>query len=280
MKKIYFLLVFFLLIFLPFIARADVTTDYNKQYNLLQQQILDIKTQYYGYIAGLQNSGNSLQAVQGEETKALNDANTLIAKIQIQEQQLALNYQNQVNTQLDVLQQKVDQAQATLVTFNNNCASNNGYVGADHNCYCNDGYQWDDSKTVCITYNQSCQNKYGINSYGDKNYCHCSNGFAFNSGNTACIEKKTTSGGVITCDPGYTWNTKAEECVKNTIVIKYAIPKNNINVRISPSSSSKIMDLAKKNYKYEVIDLSNNNWVKVKFSNKIGWLSKSLVTIK
>jgi hypothetical protein len=54
--------------FLPFIAKADLTTDYNAQRNQLEQQILNIKTQYYGYIAGLQNSGNSLQAVQGEET--------------------------------------------------------------------------------------------------------------------------------------------------------------------------------------------------------------------
>lgn len=40
--------------------------------------------------------------------------------------------------------------------------------------------------SACITYTQSCQAKYGVNSYGDKQYCYCSVGFKWNTSQTVC----------------------------------------------------------------------------------------------
>ena len=53
-------------------------------------------------------------------------------------------------------------------------------------CVCADGYTYNGS--VCITYSQSCQAKYGANSYGDKQFCHCSVGYEWNSLQTICIK--------------------------------------------------------------------------------------------
>ena len=54
-------------------------------------------------------------------------------------------------------------------------------------CYCNDGLVWNENGTQCITYNQSCQNKYGLHTYGDKNYCYCEEGYVWNKDKTKCI---------------------------------------------------------------------------------------------
>ena len=51
--------------------------------------------------------------------------------------------------------------------------------------FCNDGYVA--SGNSCITYNQSCQIKYGANSYGDKINCYCNAGYQWNSQQTGCV---------------------------------------------------------------------------------------------
>lgn len=53
-------------------------------------------------------------------------------------------------------------------------------------CPCDDGYVSNGS--ACITYTQSCQTKYGVNSYGDKQYFHCFAGYEWNTSQTACIK--------------------------------------------------------------------------------------------
>ena len=60
----------------------------------------------------------------------------------------------------------------------------------------------------CLTYNQSCQQKYGSNTYGDATSCYCSDGYEWNGSNTACIQTASSieAGGgsgpstVISCD--------------------------------------------------------------------------------
>lgn len=39
----------------------------------------------------------------------------------------------------------------------------------------------------CLTYDQSCQQKYGPNTYGDATTCSCFSGYQWNSDNSACI---------------------------------------------------------------------------------------------
>jgi len=64
------------------------------------------------------------------------------------------------------------------------CSANSYYSNGQ--CTCNEGYVANGS--VCITYSQSCQLKYGQNSYGDKQLCYCSAGYEFNAAKTACVK--------------------------------------------------------------------------------------------
>ena len=72
---------------------------YNTQYNALQQQIINIKNQYYAALNVIENDepGQTMAEVAGEEEALLNKDNSQISQIQLQEQQLYLNYQEQLS---------------------------------------------------------------------------------------------------------------------------------------------------------------------------------------
>ncbi len=103
-------------------------------------------------------------------------------------------YNNQIKTEQDKLvqleQEKQKLTENYLNALNNlntpqyTCPANSTLNGTI--CPCNDGYVSNGS--ACITYTQSCQTKYGVNSYGDKQYCHCSAGYEWNTSQTACIK--------------------------------------------------------------------------------------------
>jgi uncharacterized protein YgiM (DUF1202 family) len=81
-----------------------------------------------------------------------------------------------------------------------------------------------------------------------------------------------------TCAPYY------PECSgpsnNSKIVVKqYAVTKTSVNVRKSPSATAAIIGKTKANTKYEITDLSNKNWVKIKFGGKEGFVSRSLVKV-
>ena len=103
----------------------------------------------------------------------------------------------------------------------NICPSNSTNVNGQ--CVCNEGYIF--SGSVCITYTQNCQSKYGVNSYGDKNYCYCSSGYEFNSEKTACIKSvvcplsSTKINNACVCNKGYIMRnnqciTYIEDCIR------------------------------------------------------------------
>jgi len=74
-----------------------LTSQYNTQLNALNQQIIDIKNQYYIDLANIQSRPEGLAEQQGEEQNLLNKDNAQIAQIQLQEQQLYVTYQSQLN---------------------------------------------------------------------------------------------------------------------------------------------------------------------------------------
>lgn len=91
------------------------------------------------------------------------------------------------------------------------------------NCICNEGYVASDNS--CITYTQSCQNKYGINSYGDKDYCYCNVGYEWNSTKTTCIQSvicplnSTKINNICICNEDYIMRnniciTYTEDCIR------------------------------------------------------------------
>ncbi len=74
-----------------------LTTQYNNQLNALNQQILNIKTQYYSNVAAIQQVPEGVELQDGQIQKATDDANSQIQQIQLQEQQLQLTYQEQLS---------------------------------------------------------------------------------------------------------------------------------------------------------------------------------------
>jgi hypothetical protein len=63
------------------------------------------------------------------------------------------------------------------------CQNNSTLAG--NQCVCNNGYVLNGNE--CITYTQNCQNKYGINSYGDGKNCYCNDGYQWNTSQTDCV---------------------------------------------------------------------------------------------
>ncbi len=74
-------------------ALSDQTSEIEK----LKKQIIDIKTQYYADTAAAQSYGGSQSSVDGQIQNLTNAANLKIQKIQLQEQQLYLDYQNNLS---------------------------------------------------------------------------------------------------------------------------------------------------------------------------------------
>ena len=98
----------------------------------------------------------------------------------------------------------------------NLCPTNATYI--NEQCVCNDGYIADGS--ICITYTQNCQLKYGLNSYGDKQYCYCQADYEFNSDKTTCIKNvvcptnSTRIGQSCLCNEGFI--LKNGQCITHT----------------------------------------------------------------
>ncbi|GIW69046.1 MAG: hypothetical protein KatS3mg100_540 [Candidatus Parcubacteria bacterium] len=96
------------------------------------------------------------------------------------------------------------------------CPANSTYINGQ--CTCNEGFTANGS--VCVTYTQNCQLKYGPNSYGDKQYCYCSPGYEFNSDKTACIQSvvcpvnATRLGGSCVCNEGFV--LRNGQCITHT----------------------------------------------------------------
>lgn len=106
-------------------------------------------------------------------------------------------------------------------SIGNICPLNAAYQNGQ--CICNTGYVA--SGSVCITYTQNCQIKYGMNSYGDKDFCYCLPGYIFNSTKTVCIQQScpinsTLINGQCSCNYGYIMRnniciTYTEDCIQN-----------------------------------------------------------------
>ena len=108
---------------------------------------------------------------------------------------------------------------------------NSGYSQMLGKCICKEGYVY--NGTSCVSYVQSCQSTYGLNSTGDKDYCRCKPGYKFNSNKTSCeIEVQNSAnlssnpsadcssfgngskkiGSLCYCTNGYKWNSDLTSC--------------------------------------------------------------------
>lgn len=198
------------------------------------------------------NLVNQFQDLQTKEAQAIaNEENRLapmeiiyarIAKIQRDYgTQLSSVYRDiQTKCQTASMQQMENSIteQQNLMNQQYSCPANAYLVG--NSCFCNDGYTADGS--VCITYTQSCQKKYGINSYGDKNYCYCNTGYEFNSSKTACVLSivcplySSKVGNLCVCNNGYIM--KDNKCITYTEDCANSFGQNVYGIKGQDNNSS------------------------------------------
>lgn len=120
----------------------------------------------------------------------------------------------------------------------NSCPNNATYLNGQ--CFCNDGYTANGSG--CVTYNQNCQNKYGINSYGDKQYCYCLTGYEFSADKTTCVKSlvcptnASKINNVCTCNSGYVM--RGNNCITHTQDCIQSFGNNVVGVKGNDNNSS------------------------------------------
>ena len=121
--------------------------------------------------------------------------------------------------------QKEDIIRQLEAKFNNaeiNCPINS--TNQNNKCICNEEYLAIEGR--CLSYNEICQDKYGSNSYGDKDYCYCSSGYEMNSDKSKCVPSISCPinsqkiNNECICNEGYVMNenrciTHTENCINN-----------------------------------------------------------------
>lgn len=160
---------------------------------------------------------------------------------------------------------------------NNNCPENSTKSLLDK-CTCNTGYIANTAKDGCIK--RACPLFSEL--VGDS--CVCNVGYSFDSINKICIEAKKCGINQVLinddcyCSQGYSFNIDKTSCIKN---VQYITSNKSINIREKANATSKIIGQIKKNIKYQITDLSNKDWVKIKYSaTKEGWVLKRLINTK
>lgn len=110
-----------------------------------------------------------------------------------------------------------DSANTSCVSNNDMCISKYGAYGyydtSSSQCACGSGsnfYKNTDGTYTCKTYDMVCQNEFGTNSHGDKDYCYCNTGyeFSFISNKKYCIQS-------VQCSTGTTKINN--QCIQDTV---------------------------------------------------------------
>ena len=127
----------------------------------------------------------------------------------------------------------------------------NSYYDGISSCTCNYGYIY--SGNSCISYNQSCQKQYGLNSYGDKDYCYCSVGYQMNSSKTSCVltpiktetqscqetyglNSYSSAVGKCSCNVGYEWAIDNKSCVRSAPLVVNTEPAPTCSLSFTPKT--------------------------------------------
>jgi hypothetical protein len=156
------------------------------------------------------------------------------------------------------------------------CPSLSSYNSVSKTCVCVAGYAASTDyygKEICITKDAKCKEVNGPNwKYNNlTGKCGCSDGYELSG--SACLVKK------IIVNTSNASSTKTVVKQIKTVLKQYAVAKTSVNVRKSPSATAQIIGKTKANTKYEITDLSNKNWVKIKFNGKEGFVSMGVVKV-
>ncbi len=175
-------------------------------------------------------------------------------------------------------------------TYNQNintCPVNSS-ENSSGSCSCNTGYKADPTKSFCVKID--CP----LNATLVGNSCVCDVGSRISVGGLYC-EKITcpVNASLVNndcvCNSGYKLDEISATCVLVPQVLGIQVSDNKTkfltvttssNVRVNPNAKAKIIGSAKKGIKYEIVDLSNKDWIKIKLNKKnSGWVSKRLTKI-
>jgi L-fucose mutarotase/ribose pyranase (RbsD/FucU family) len=75
-----------------------LTEQYNSQMSALNQQIVNIEAQYQNNLTAAESNSAGMAILEGTEQQLYSKEQQAIAAVQVQEQQLQINYQNQLNS--------------------------------------------------------------------------------------------------------------------------------------------------------------------------------------
>jgi len=148
----------------------------------------------------------------------------------------------------------------------------NQFLGTDNKCYCKIGYELNLLGNECVK-PAPCIDM--INGYlGSDGKCYCNDNFIWDGVNSRCINQPDNTDSHGRGQWVYT-------NIKNTEILESYVTANKaVNLRDDPSLNAKIIGQLKKNIKYQVLDLTNKKWVKIKYStSKDGWVLKRLINI-
>lgn len=159
-------------------------------------------------------------------------------------------------------------------------------VGAKK-CSCGAGYLL--MNDACVGQNLYCQQKSGIYSYYDSNTnkCACSANYQMDAAGACVFIMPQTVATPVTTPSATTTSTippansalqggAASVSVPNK---KFVTAARRVNVRSTPSTGAKVLGVTAIKAQYELLDQSAT-WVKVQFGKKVGWILRSLVSIK
>jgi|GEM_PF-5331359 hypothetical protein len=172
-----------------------------------------------------------------------------------------INYSDQIKIEQEKLAQLEQEQQKLTENYLNalnnlnapqyTCPANSTLNG--NICSCNDGYVSNES--TCITYTQNCQTKYGVNSYGDKQYCRCSAGYEWNTTQTTCVrvEVKPTIPQPVIRPAEQKINNSKEEVQKITKSAEKLVVKNELTKEdVLTASTSEKANIPKEEIKREI----------------------------
>ena len=297
------------------LAQLDIkygVPELEKQYDDAFAKSTALFSEYYALKASIDSNsfiGNQAQTLAAKSSEALLSAATvegLRAKYKLAYDQSlrecyvlgAVEYQKKLQQALkeieDIKQQSALEQQKTLLKQLQTQCSSNSTLKTDGKCYCDTGYTKSNLGLGCVKLDNWCTEQYPNTHYDTKQKkCDCLNGYGALDNKCIpigeyCLSKYGNNSisidNACTCKPGYNWNSNETSCVKDndsetnehTTLKTYISTKQRINIRKSPSSSTKILSVTTPNKKYEMLS-QNKDWVEVRLGKTNGWIMKKYV---
>jgi len=149
-------------------------------------------------------------------------------------------------------------------------------------CVCNDGFVFSNTSKSCVNYDTGCHEQYGPFSFApDRGHCRCMTGYQWSENGTSCIPTPLSA----PTSPPPSQQPTPQTTVPTASVVpaiptkRFLTTTRRIYVRAAPSAKGKILGTTVIKKQYEALGEAMG-WVRVQYGAKVGWIMKSLATIK